>query len=163
VTFGWGRRSVIGRRCELAGSGVFREEHLMHIVTRFDLGDTVWKSWNGTESYWAPCAFCDATGQISSADGNTIRPCPECYGGKGKKEWRPKAWLVLGPYTVGRVTVEITRREVALDFRVDDREERYMCVETGIGSGALHSGNDLFSTEDDARAACDTRNGATAE
>lgn len=122
----------------------------MLVKTKFAMGERVWKAWKGSESYWEPCAFCDATGQISSADGNTIRPCPECYGRKGSKEWRSKKWLVQGPLTVG---------EVRLEINADTFEERYMCVETGIGSGTLHEAEHLFETEDEAQAYCDLRNG----
>lgn len=120
----------------------------MLIVTRFGLGDTVWKVWNGNESYWKPCDFCAETGQISSADGNTMRPCPECYGAKGKKDWRPKAWLVTGPFTIGQVRVQVGGNE----------EEVYMCCETGVGTGTIHRVADLLDTEAEAHAVCDARN-----
>lgn len=121
----------------------------MLVQTKFALGEYVWKAWNGTESYWQPCDFCAATGQIASADGNTIRQCPECYGRRGSKEWRERRWLVDRRLQVG---------EIRLAVNADTFEERYMCVETGIGSGTLHNADHLFETEDEAQAYCDERN-----
>lgn len=140
----------------------------MIIETKFDLGAIVWNAWNGIESYWDPCEFCAATGQVSSADGNTLRPCPECYGRKRAMKSRPKAWFVSGPFTVGQVRVEVTDSP-GIDlsdepFEWDNykakknSEERYMLVETGIGTGTLHDAANLFATEEEALAACDERN-----
>lgn len=140
----------------------------MNIETKFDLGDRVWQTWNGSESYWEPCAFCNATGRISSADGSLTSACPTCYGRKGDTEWRPKAWLVNGPFTVGQVRVQITDSP-GLDQSDEpiewdnykartDSEEKYMLVETGIGSGTLHDADNLHATEEEAQAACEQRN-----
>jgi hypothetical protein len=39
-----------------------------------------------------------------------------------------------------------------------DREESYMAVETGVGSGKLYRDADLFASEEAARVECAARN-----
>lgn len=70
--------------------------------------------------------------------------------------------------TVGQVQVTFTKSEGVNDGRVEANcgiqfnnykpkeayEERYMCVETGVGSGSVYTlGESIFASEDECRAA----------
>jgi len=37
-------------------------------------------------------------------------------------------------------------------------EEKYMCKETGVGSGTVHDGSTLWPSKEEAQAECDRRN-----
>lgn len=120
--------------------------------SKFDVGDTVHAIKNEHAMTWVPCSFCGSTGGIVGASGKR-RNCPECYGRAGSEEWLPKEWRAREPMTVGQVRLEIEARKT---------DERYMLRETGVGTGTLWSAEDLFATEDEAKAACADRNGVLA-
>ena len=63
-------------------------------------------------------------------------------------------WTIKGPVTIGQVRVSITDspgiegEEMFDNYKPQkEYEESYMCVETGIGSGAVISGDMTFHTE----------------
>jgi len=120
----------------------------MRLNTKFDLNAHVVAIRSQQKEYWARCEFCDAKGEITGVSGK-IRPCPECGGRAGRKEWEPQAWRVVGTMTVGQVRFAVTQLTLA---------EEYMLVETGIGSGQVWKARDLFATVAEAEAACAERN-----
>jgi len=74
-------------------------------------------------------------------------------------------WQVIGPITIGQVRVEITDspgvagEQIFSNYSAQKRrEEQYMCIETGIGSGTLHSVDWLFDKKEDAEAEVEARN-----
>jgi len=78
---------------------------------------------------------------------------------------RPGDIFPIGPMTVGRVRVEITdspgvEGETMFDnYKPQSgREETYMCVETGIGTGTIHSDYELFATREESEAHCKKTN-----
>ncbi len=77
-----------------------------------------------------------------------------------------KAWVftyagtpIVGEATIGQVRITITEskgregEEMFDNFKPQsDREEQYMCEETGIGSGCIYTlGENIFATEEEAR------------
>lgn len=118
------------------------------ITTQFAPGDEVHGIRSQQVKVWTPCAFCASSGHVSGANGHT-RSCPECYGGTGRDEWLPEAWRYVGRMTVGQVRVEVDAGHV---------DERYMLVETGVGSGTLWKVADLFRSVRSAKGECKRRN-----
>lgn len=66
----------------------------------------------------------------------------------------------IGPLTIGQVQKTLTdspgiSHETVFDNYMPQQstEERYMCVETGIGTGTAYYAQDLFLTEQEAQAA----------
>lgn len=94
-------------------------------------------------------------------------PCPDCL---GSAEWRVLApsgeeWKVpcntcsIGPYYSSGQVVEyddrikkeyLTIGSIQIDTERKECPIRYMCRETGVGSGALWEESCLFSSEEDA-------------
>ena len=65
----------------------------------------------------------------------------------------------IGPLTIGQVQKTVTDSPGISEETIFDNykaqqgtEERYMCIETGIGSGTLYYVQDLFLTEQEAQA-----------
>lgn len=88
--------------------------------------------------------------------------CPKCYGRKGSWDYVAKKWLVGGekPWLSSKDNViynPITIGQVRVSVGYDD-DERYMCAETGLGSGTLWEAKNLFTSEREAIAECDRRN-----
>lgn len=138
----------------------------MKITTQFDLGQKVWAIYSGRKEYTELCAFCDGHGRITGADG-TRGSCPKCFGRGGKTGWHEQAWHVDRELTVGQVRVAVTDspgrddEEVFDNFKAQTgRDEEYMCVETGVGSGTVWKAAMLFATHYEAQAECDQRNSA---
>jgi len=82
-----------------------------------------------------------------------------------QRTFRTDKWQVIGPMTIGQVRVEITDspgregEEESSDYMPQKgTSEMYMCVETGIGSGATYSVDRLFSDRPTAEAAAKVRN-----
>ena len=140
----------------------------MKIETKFSNGDKVWHIWDEREKKFITCSFCQGSGHIVGKDGKE-RICPECYGKGGQYEYFAMKWQVQTLLTIGQVRAEVTGEwEGSNDpggiewenykARPHSYEEQYMCRETGIRSGTLYDGNNLFATKEEAQAECDKRN-----
>lgn len=106
---------------------------------RFALGDTVWSIGNSRAPRYKECLSCEK-GKIGLKDGSKI-DCPNCKGSSLISEGYFYKWRVERPLTVG---------QLRLEFSSDKLDERYMCQETGVGSGTCHSVDTLFATKEEA-------------
>lgn len=136
----------------------------MRINTAFDVGQVVYAVRSELAESWVPCGFCAASSRVVGANGET-RPCPVCYGRGGRREWFAQARRLTGTLTIGQVRVAVTQSpglEGEETFRnympQETHVEKYMAVETGVGSGTVWKAADLFATRDEAQAACEERN-----
>ncbi len=117
---------------------------------RFDLKDVVWNIGFYIESKLVKCTACDGKGEIDLMDGGKTS-CPKCgFHNPGfATEYGPRQWNVKGVLTIGQQRVYINSGSI---------EERYMCVETGIGSGTIQDPDDFFLTSEEAERECKKRN-----
>jgi hypothetical protein len=110
------------------------------------------------------CDECNGTGRLKIEGKALTIPCPErCRSGKFPVyNFAPLAEQV----TIGQVRVSITDSPGSDNHwgptystdgngftnysPIQKREEEYMCIETGIGSGSLYKVEDLFATEAEA-------------
>lgn len=136
----------------------------MKIETKFSNGDKVFHIVNKPEAKIIPCSFCAGNRKIKGADGKE-RFCPECSGNGGVTKWLPTKWQVERKLTIGQVRAEITVKwegisDTFSNFGAQkyEHEETYMCSETGIKSGSVYDGNNLFASREEAQAECDRRN-----
>lgn len=137
----------------------------MEITTKFSNGDRVWRAYTN----WQPvgerdCEECKGTGRLKIEGKSLTIPCPErCRSGKFPiYNFAPLAKQL----TIGQVRIAITDSPGTSNHwgsvtsydgegntnysPIQKREEQYMCVETGIGSGSLYPAEDLFATEAEA-------------
>ncbi len=125
----------------------------MKVETKYDLGQTVHKIWFTQKEYFNKCVTCDGEGWIPThSEPVKCEKCNSFYGAPYPGRIRglyPKAWHVDCALTVGQVKTESD---------ADGMVAKYMCSETGIGSGTVHSENTLFATKDEANTECDKRN-----
>lgn len=127
----------------------------MHIETKFSNGDRVFWATTRTAYKKLPCAECNETGRLAIQGKTMTVDCYECYG-KGYFD----TWSEIEPdareMTIGRVEVRIADSPGVAGSDFDnykpksEREEQYMCVETGVGSGSIYHVGDLFATEAEA-------------
>ncbi len=117
----------------------------MKIETKFDLGQAVWLVKKLQHTTYIPCPGCAGHGDILLVDRTTGR-CPKCYGRKTRIDVAHAAWHVTGPMTIGNVRVSL------FGVQSTEDERRYMCHETGVGSGTLWREPDLFATREEAEA-----------
>jgi hypothetical protein len=125
------------------------------LSTKFDLGDLVWKIDRSNEVLTVPCRFCRGERwlRVESEGGDASKgvPCPECKGaGKVDLGTWPVWKVYTGQMRIGKIEVvlydhTVERGEHAVPIR---DAEKYMAVETGLGSGSVHDAEDLFADRD---------------
>ena len=88
---------------------------------------------------------------------------------QGHPDYGRKA-VVTGPFIIGRVEKQVTDSpgmydeenppEIAFENYKAKKgeEERYMCVETGVGSGSVWYPESMFRTSEEAQTECDKIN-----
>ena len=128
----------------------------MEFNTKFNLGDKVYQINSYVKPEIVACDACNGRGKIE-VNGNSFT-CNKCYG-HGSDTVYPKAkWHIMDQVgKIGKVEVEAYGKEWVSDSNKEYRE-RYMLDITGVGSGSLYDGNDLFKTIEEAEAACNERN-----
>ena len=136
----------------------------MKIGTKFNFRDKVWKIEHQHDQTWMPCSFCGGTGRVKGQN-SQIRACPDCCGRGGRNASLPRKWQITRELEIGKIDVEWTCENKDLDSQFDNYskqaesyKERYMCYETGIGTGTCHKAEDLFRSKEAAQAECDRRN-----
>jgi len=142
----------------------------MDIKTKYDFKDRVFKISKKQKCERVPCVFCGGEGRIKGMN-EEYRSCPECYGNKGHNRHVGLGWEIDSLLTIGEIRVEYRCSNVSEDDSMFDNygsqdekyEEIYMCYETGIGSGTLHNGDNLFPTKQEALNECSKRNLLEAE
>ncbi len=134
------------------------------LTTKFDMGQKVWRAHTATETRQHRCPDCLGTKTwhvISPAGGEFSVPCPRCSASYRSDDALRLDYVVHAPsatqLTIGKITASMATG--------DDRDAgtKYMCEETGIGSGSLYRENDLFETQGEALAAAQVMADATNE
>lgn len=142
----------------------------MELETKFGIGDEVWNVWDRPRREVEKCSVCGAAGKVRVLGSEELVSCPKCYG-KGEAESGEtyvEHVVVHAAMTVGKVTVAVEGptygdpgRAGATSSSIDTsnmgprsykREETYMCVETGVGSGRVYHAHNLFATRAEAEA-----------
>ena len=113
----------------------------MILESKFNIGDKVYSIPPLHIEYpkiRIPCNICDSTGEVSIK--RIIFTCPKCEG-KFKEDYDNSKhffpYPAYQPKTIG---------QIRFNFTEDKEERKYMCKETGIGSGTVYDENRLFST-----------------
>lgn len=133
----------------LEGTGAYQRV----VVTKFGLGQRVWRVVpRGTEVY-ATCPRCLGEGALELVRGGTVPCTGGCRKGRVSTGWR-KVHEVADPGTIGSVR---TKQDLPLR-RDESTDVHYMLDITGVGSGTLHEERNLFATYEEALAECERRN-----
>ena len=131
----------------------------MILATKFDIGQTVWLIRQETTPVTRPCAVCDGRGYLDLVKGGNVRctnqwvSTERCNDGLVTLRIT-QPWTVIRQLTVGQV--EVRSPQHFYDGR--DESVRYMCEETGVGSGSVYYEPNLFASQEEAQAECDERN-----
>ena len=121
----------------------------MLLETKYGLGDVVWRAGYRMTKKQHACPDCLGTQTwkaISPAGTEYSFRCPRC-GDRYKSNRRLSLEYSCAAPSVERLTIG------QVDASTDQEKIRYMCHETGIGGGTLHSERDLYATEEEARVA----------
>lgn len=122
------------------------------IETKYSIGDVVYHAGTTTTRKQHPCPDCKGERKwkaISPAGSEYEFACPRC-----SASYNSDRDLTLD-YTAHVPAVQcLTIGSVQYNSEVGsyDHEARYMCRETGVGSGSVYSENRLFATREEAEA-----------
>jgi len=125
------------------------------ITTKFSIGDTVYHAWTTTERKQHPCPDCLGAREweAKSPAGRAYKfACPRCGGGYQRDRDLSLDYSVFTP-SARRLTIG----QVEAKAGGPESENRYMCQETGVGSGSVYYERDLFATEAEALEAADIK------
>lgn len=126
------------------------------LSTKFNIGDEVWFAHIETEVRCHPCPDCNGARlwkATSPAGAEYTFDCPRCNAGYLGNRELSLNYTVFAAHAVRRTIGSIEARTSALPDE-DDRV-RYMCRETGVGSGNVYSEADLFASKDEAMEAAE--------
>jgi hypothetical protein len=116
----------------------------MHISTKYNLGDRVIRIDHTKKPTFIECEACDGEGIVILK--NKIKSnCPVCFGRCGSTKYEDEKWNTVQELTIGMIKVELEKNK---------ETTKYMCVETGIGSGSVWNEKDLFPTKEAAEKEC---------
>jgi hypothetical protein len=126
---------------------------------KFNLGQEVFSVSETSQYVYKECELCKGRGVLHIVEEplKTI-PCHGCRSNRSRPYKKRKVWSVLDKsLNIGQARVEITDRDVH-QYSESTIVERYMCQETGVGSGQLHQAKFLFATKEEAQAYCNDMN-----
>ena len=125
--------------------------------SRYDIGDTVWGVSIRPAQYRERCVVCNGSGRAKiEGHPHLTTGCPvrECYDGyisiaAGKQ-------FELRQLTIGSIRIEVNLpmlvSETVTVSECRRSEVKYMCRETGVGSGRLWDEENLFRSREEAEA-----------
>ena len=119
----------------------------MKIRSHFNIGQKVFSVRRQSVHAFQKCPCCEH-GKLYMLDKETFE-CPRCAGKGLLSENSILRYYVGAPMTIGQIRFEID---------LDRFKETYMCIETGVGGGMLHSCEDLMETEELAQEEANKRN-----
>lgn len=132
------------------------------LTTKYDMGQRVWRAHTTIEQKQHPCPDCLGTREweVASPAGGAFKvECPRCAAGyQAERDLSLKyAWAEAAatPLTIGQIKASTEKGDEW------DSGNRYMCLETGIGSGSVYPEASLFETEAEALAAAQVKADAT--
>ena len=106
----------------------------MELTAQYGLGDTIYSVIVNRASRTVECESCRGEGFFKFTPEGTTKElkaaCGERECSRGKKTIWDDYQVDIRALTVG---------QVELQYRRDFREEKYMCEETGVGSGTIYS------------------------
>lgn len=121
------------------------------ITTKYSIGDVVYHATTATERKQHPCPDCNGTKkwQATAPSGSQYEfPCPRCAAAYNSERDLMLDYSAFAPKAVKR-----TIGSIQVNTAPGSWGSRYMCHETGIGSGNIYNEKDLYPTEDEALAA----------
>lgn len=123
------------------------------IETKYSVGDVVYFASTVSTRKKHECPDCKGTKKWtaqSPAGGEFEFACPRCSASYQSDRDLSLDYTAYDP-SVGRLTIGSVQVNTAPGAY--DHGTRYMCVETGIGSGSIYNEDRLFETEAEAKAA----------
>lgn len=134
-------------------STAFGDLKMATLTTKYNIGDVVYRAGTVVERKQRACPDClgsKAWKAISPAGSEFSFRCPRCSAGYSNDRDMSLDYSAHVP-SVSRLTIGSIQVNTAPGSW--DAGNKYMCNETGIGSGNIYSENDLFETEEEALAA----------
>jgi hypothetical protein len=122
----------------------------MIIESKYNIGDTVYGPSYESRTVWSQCPDCKGTLRwraITSTSQEFEIDCPTCMDGRGPigKVGVFAVLPLVRALTIGRVSYDTD-----FGYGSDRMVFKYMCEETGVGSGAVYTEDKLYLTREEA-------------
>ena len=142
----------------------------MILQSKFNFKDIVHAIGFTQQKIWHSCGFCAGSGKIKGKNDKSLT-CPNCRGNRGNHIYEAKKWAIIQTLTIGEIRVKTrceykTENHTYFDNYSSQKaleERKYMCYETGIGSGTVWPEDQLFYTTATAQIECDRLNAIEAD
>jgi hypothetical protein len=118
------------------------------LTTKYSIGDIVWRAGTTTERKQHPCPDCLGSRKwkaTSPAGSEYEFRCPRCAASYTSNHDVSLWYTASTPY-VQQLTIGSVQYNTAIGSY--DSGARYMCLETGVGSGSVYNESDLHETEE---------------
>lgn len=129
----------------------------MNYTTKFDIGQKVWIVNSETFYKIIKCKLCTETGKMQIGEEEFV--CPKCKGQSAHSQYAGSRSYISyhSPSKIGKIEIEVYHDEY---IHEEQRgvHVKYMLEATGVGSGTVHSEEELFTTMEEAQEACDKAN-----
>lgn len=125
---------------------------------KYRIGQKVYRASETSSSASHPCPDCLGTGKwkvITPAGAELEASCQRCgtYSSSDIPSLKYQTWVaIVQPLTIGSIQIDTAAGK---DSHWQSDPVRYMCRETGIGSGSVYDERNLFAIEDEARTAAE--------
>lgn len=123
------------------------------ITTKYSIGDKVFHAWTSQERKQHPCPDCKGARKWtakSPAGSEYSFSCPRCAASYNSYRDLTLDYTAAVPSTRQLTIGSVQYNSQSSSY---DHGARYMCHETGVGSGSVYNETDLFLTEEEALAA----------
>lgn len=127
------------------------------ITTKYSVGDTVFHAGLTTERKRHPCPDCKGERKWtakSPAGAEYTFGCPRCSSSYNSDRDMTLDYSAYVPTSKQLTIGSVQYNSAPASY---DHGARYMCRETGVGSGSVYNEVDLFQTEEDALAAAQVK------
>jgi hypothetical protein len=131
---------------------------MAEIVTRYSIGDVVFRAGTQSSTKRHPCPDCLGTKTwkaTSPGGGEYTFGCPRCGGGYSSRG-NDLEYSVIVPL-VTQLTIGSVRYDSHGHWGDGTRQTQYMARETGVGGGSVYDETDLYPTREEAQAAAEIK------
>lgn len=128
----------------------------MELTAKYHLGQVVWAVSRANFKRLVNCQACNATGKITIGGEQFV--CPKCGGSSAYPQNAGEKCYIDLSSRIGKVEITAYEADHCKEWDDPPIQVKYMLKATGVGSGRVWKEEELFFSEEEAQAYCDSHN-----